>query len=389
MSLGSSLTNEPGGRSEGRAILTGIVDSRSCDSFHHAWALNNLLCDAVYAWPADDVWPLIDQFERHVVATALYAVFAEYVALYRTQCAERLGDLALARTALDWFGPAAPEPFGCLASAVALLELDAGRTGPMCHGVVAASDTLRHRADRDKLVWCDAVAVEVATRDGSATVQPLLERLFDPDVVPDRFMTDAIAARGRAARALMALGAAGASATLDQWHAWIGDDPDAVATTAHLEAVHAELHGNIELAVDRYVRALDGAPVRACTALADIQRGLARCSAAQGDRDGARSWARRAVETLDRWPGVGLDESIRLLRNLGGRPAPSRLDGVLSDREIQVAALVSRGFTNREIGEELHIAPRTVGVHVSHILGKLRVSRRSEIATYVARRSVG
>ena len=123
--------------------------------------------------------------------------------------------------------------------------------------------------------------------------------------------------------------------------------------------------------------------------LADIQRGLARCSAAQGDRDGARSWARRAVETLDRWPGVGLDESIRLLRNLGGRPAPSRLDGLLSDREIQVAALVSRGFTNREIGEELHIAPRTVGVHVSHILGKLRVSRRSEIATYVARRSVG
>ena len=72
VSLGSSLTNEPGGRSEGRAILTGIVDSRSCDSFHHAWALNNLLCDAVYAWPPDDVWPLIDQFERHVVATALY-----------------------------------------------------------------------------------------------------------------------------------------------------------------------------------------------------------------------------------------------------------------------------------------------------------------------------
>jgi len=388
LSLGSSLTNEPGRRGDGRAILADIIERRTCDSYHHARALNNLLCDAVYAWPAADVWPLIDQFERHVVATALSAVFAEMVALYRAQCAERLGDLALAQAAMDWFGPVEPEPFTCLASVAALLELDAGRIGPVCRGVVAASETLRHRADREKLVWCDAVAVEAALRERPTTVAPLLERLFDPHVVPHRFMTDAIAARGRAARALMTVDADTASATLDRWYAGIDDDPDARATTAHLEAAHAEMHGNIEVAVDRYAQAIDGVPVRACTALADIQRGLARCSAARGDREGARSWARQAVQTLDRWPGVGLDESIRLLRNVGGRPAPSRADSVLSDREIQVASLVGRGFTNREIGNELHIAPRTVGVHVSHILEKLCVSRRSEIATYVARRAV-
>ncbi len=322
----------------------------------------------------------------HVVAAALHSVFAGQVALYREQCAERLGDIALARAALDWFGPVDPEPFTCLAAAAALLELDAGRPGAMCREVSAASDALRHRADREKLVWCDAVAVELMAAARPTTLEPLLERLFDPAVVEDRFMVDAIAARGRAARVLMSIDAAAASATLDRWHAWIGDDPDGVAMTAHLEGVRAEIHREFEVATDRYMRALDDSPVRAVTMLADIHRGLSRCAAADGDREAARAWARQSVETLEHWPGVGRNESIRLLRQLGGRPAPTHADQVLSDRELQVAALVSRGFTNRQIGDELLIAPRTVGVHVSHILDKLRVSKRSEIAAYVARR---
>jgi len=369
-------------------MLADTVQRRLCDSYHHARALNNLLCDVVCAWPAADVWSLIDDFERHVVATALHAVFAEQIALYRTQCAERLGDISLAREALDWWGPVAPDPFSCLAAAVALLELDEGRTGPVCRAVATASDGLRHRVDRENLVWCDVVAVEMAARDHPTDVVPLLDRLFDPEVVWHRCMVNAIAARGRAARALMSIGATTASATLERWCTWIDGDPDALATTAYLEGVHAELHGDIDLASDRYVRALDGTPTWACTTLSDIQRGLARCAAAHGDREAARSWARQSVQTLHRWPGVGLDESIRLLRELGGRPAPTRSDPHLSDREFQVATLVSRGFTNREIGDELRISPRTAGVHVSHILDKLRVSKRSEIAAYVARRSV-
>jgi len=387
ISLGSSLTNEPGRRNEGRAILAEIVESQSCDSYNHARAMNNLLCDVVYVWPAADVWLLIDQFERHVVATALHAVFAEQVALYREQCAERLGDVALARTAIDWFGPVDPEPHTCLAAATALLELDGGRTGPACRAVVAASETLRHRADVEKLVWCDCVAVEVAVRGQPAAVEPLLSLLFDTGVIQHRFMVDAIVARGRAARALMSLDLATASATLDRWHTWIDGDPDGPPTTTHLEGVHAELHGNVDLATDRYLRALEGTPVRACTELADIQRGLARCAAARGERKAARSWARESNADTRPLAGVGLDKSARLLRQLGGRPAPTHADSVLSDRELQVATLVSRGLTNREIGDELRIAARTVGVHVSHVLDKLRVSRRSEIAAYIARRS--
>ena len=385
ISLGSSLTNVGGRRHEARAILMKVFEEGLCDSFNHARALNNLLCEVVYSWPAADTWELVDTFERHVVGALLHSVFAGQVALYRAQCAERLGDLAIARGALEWFGPVDPEPFTCLAPAAALLELDAGRPGAMCREVSAASDTLRHRADREKLVWCDAVAVEMMAAARPNVTAPLLDRLFDPSVCDDRFMVDAIAARGRAARAVMSIDAAAASVTLDSWHTWIGDDPDGVSMTAHLEGVCAEAHGEFQAATEHYVRALDGSPVRACTLLADIHRGLARCAAADGDREAARTWARLSVQSLENWPGVGLDESIRLLRQLGGRPAPTHADRVLSDRELQVAVLVSRGFTNRQIGDELVIAPRTVGVHVSHILDKLRVSKRSEIAAYVAR----
>ena len=56
---------------------------------------------------------------------------------------------------------------------------------------------------------------------------------------------------------------------------------------------------------------------------------------------------------------------------------------VLSTREREVLALVSRGARNREIGEELHISEFTVKRHVQNILNKLEVpSRRSAAAVY-------
>ncbi|MDR6972309.1 LuxR C-terminal-related transcriptional regulator [Leifsonia shinshuensis] len=55
---------------------------------------------------------------------------------------------------------------------------------------------------------------------------------------------------------------------------------------------------------------------------------------------------------------------------------------VLSSREHEVARLVAAGATNREIGESLHIAPKTVATHVEHILAKLGAARRTEIAAW-------
>jgi DNA-binding NarL/FixJ family response regulator len=52
----------------------------------------------------------------------------------------------------------------------------------------------------------------------------------------------------------------------------------------------------------------------------------------------------------------------------------------LTGRELEVLQLVATGRGNREIAAELFISPKTVGVHVSNILGKLGVASRGQAA---------
>jgi DNA-binding CsgD family transcriptional regulator len=56
----------------------------------------------------------------------------------------------------------------------------------------------------------------------------------------------------------------------------------------------------------------------------------------------------------------------------------------LTAREFEVARLIAEGLTNAAIADELTIAPKTASSHVEHILAKLGVSRRAEIAAWVA-----
>ncbi|WP_026414553.1 ATP-binding protein [Actinomadura oligospora] len=66
-------------------------------------------------------------------------------------------------------------------------------------------------------------------------------------------------------------------------------------------------------------------------------------------------------------------------------PANGRPRGSLSPREWEIAELVAQGLTNREIADRLVIAKRTADSHVEHILAKLAVSSRAEIAAWYAR----
>ena len=59
---------------------------------------------------------------------------------------------------------------------------------------------------------------------------------------------------------------------------------------------------------------------------------------------------------------------------------------VLTPREEEIAALVSHGLTNREIGAAMHISIRTVDNHVQHILDKLGLRSRAHIASWVTSR---
>lgn len=57
----------------------------------------------------------------------------------------------------------------------------------------------------------------------------------------------------------------------------------------------------------------------------------------------------------------------------------------LSAQEERILAAIADGKTNRQIGDELHLAEKTVKNYVSSILSKLEVARRAEAAAYLAR----
>lgn len=49
-----------------------------------------------------------------------------------------------------------------------------------------------------------------------------------------------------------------------------------------------------------------------------------------------------------------------------------------------MARQIAAGMTNAEIASALFVSPKTVSAHVEHMLAKLGVSRRAEIAAWVA-----
>jgi len=60
----------------------------------------------------------------------------------------------------------------------------------------------------------------------------------------------------------------------------------------------------------------------------------------------------------------------------------------LTPREEEVAVLVSRGLTNRQIASELSISEHTVATHMAKILKRLGLSSRSRLSAWVAERGL-
>ena len=58
----------------------------------------------------------------------------------------------------------------------------------------------------------------------------------------------------------------------------------------------------------------------------------------------------------------------------------------LTEREREILQRVAQGLTNREIGERLHLAEKTVKHYMTNVLGKLHVRSRVEAALLAARR---
>ena len=80
----------------------------------------------------------------------------------------------------------------------------------------------------------------------------------------------------------------------------------------------------------------------------------------------------------------GIEE--RVLEGLSEVPTDPRLES-LTAQEKKVLALIGQGLTNRQIGEDLFLAEKTVKNYVSSILAKLGFERRTQAAVYVTKSS--
>ncbi|WP_334169547.1 helix-turn-helix transcriptional regulator [Timonella senegalensis] len=79
-----------------------------------------------------------------------------------------------------------------------------------------------------------------------------------------------------------------------------------------------------------------------------------------------------------------LTASRALLTSLGAWIPAARTSLALTKRQREIAELVTRGLTNREIAERLTLSVRTVDAHVSSILMRTGASDRRELASFLS-----
>jgi DNA-binding NarL/FixJ family response regulator len=74
----------------------------------------------------------------------------------------------------------------------------------------------------------------------------------------------------------------------------------------------------------------------------------------------------------------------KLLPHLAVARRPSEIASSLTSREAEIAHLVSRGLSNKEIGRELDLSEGTVKMYLHHIYKKLHLSGRTQLALWIA-----
>jgi DNA-binding NarL/FixJ family response regulator len=119
----------------------------------------------------------------------------------------------------------------------------------------------------------------------------------------------------------------------------------------HAIAIAESQQGNIALATARMTQA------------ADRFRAL-----------GMTGWAERAETRAAAWEH---------------NETPIDLDlGALSPREIEVLQLVARGFSDRQISDQMFVSPRTVHAHIRNMLSKTQTSNRTELSIWAMERAL-
>jgi two-component system OmpR family sensor kinase len=103
----------------------------------------------------------------------------------------------------------------------------------------------------------------------------------------------------------------------------------------------------------------------------------------------------RFVETVAHWVGLAADRAahVRCLVEAAARQAAAlaaeEAVNALTARQQEVAGLIAEGLTNEQIAHRLVLTPGTVANHTEHILRRLNLSSRVQVATWAVRYGLG
>jgi two-component system nitrate/nitrite response regulator NarL len=120
-------------------------------------------------------------------------------------------------------------------------------------------------------------------------------------------------------------------------------------------------------------------------------------------KGGAQGYVLKSIDSVDLFEAIercGRGDFVvspeltgKLVQAVRGAPGPgseatAEPAAALSPREREIVAGITRGASNKEIARALEIAETTVKIHVQHVLRKLGLSSRVQVAVYASERGI-
>jgi two-component system, NarL family, response regulator DevR len=161
------------------------------------------------------------------------------------------------------------------------------------------------------------------------------------------------------------------------------------ATKPDVAVLDVRLPDGDGIEVCREIRS--GHPEIACLMLTSFADDEALFSAIMAGAAGYVLKQVRGTDLVDGIRRVAQGESLldpkvttKVFERLRHRPEEDELS-TLTEQERRILDLIAEGLTNRQIGERMYLAEKTVKNYVSNVLAKLGMRRRAEVAAYAAR----
>jgi non-specific serine/threonine protein kinase len=278
---------------------------------------------------------------------------------------------------------------------VALLTWMEGRPQDALSQMAAYVDDARRRGDLQGLSFSLAGLAEMALQiDRPADAETAAREAYELLRAPGGWRSWPGLVCGPLAETVVRLATPDAETVLDSAEQMITTTEQYVARPQLLRARGLWLQQQGEL--DRALEALTLSAKVARSQQAHIQLGrtldvLAALALQRGDAAVAAQAEAELKQLVD---SIGPEVSMLAWARRVGMAADSKPDlpapgrsvtgplAMLTRREREVAVLMARGLTNRQIADELVIAEGTAGVHVDHILNKLGFRSRAQVAAW-------